>query len=367
MKLKDLHSQLKTASLLAASAGAAEDASRCFAKDGFALATGQARVEPPDAMGEPPSMVGPADAVGANPIVFSIERFRTFDASAITAETVEPIDGSYRQFGARCLVLRNCLSPDECAYLTQQMEGNLEQVQYRKDYRNNERCIFDSSELADLLWQRVEPFASELAVTVGEDFTKQHLVCDEPSGECPDELRLGYGLEGTWQPFGLNDCLRFCKYNAGGFFRKHCDAMFERSEDVRSLFTCMFYLNGDFEGGATNFLDPEETLTSAELERAKDSEVVASVPPETGLCLLFFQRGLLHEGADLHSGLKYILRTEVMFRRDPSSKPIRTERQLEAFKLSKQAQAAEERGDCDLACQLYRRAFKMDPHLERLL
>merc|ERR1712051_938897 len=101
----------------------------------------------------------------------------------------------------------------------------------------------------------------------------------------------------------------------------------------------MFYLNGQLDGGATRFLKQSgETaqLSNAALERAKE-DVLASVPPEAGLCLLFYQNGLLHEGEDLYSGSKYILRTDVMFRRDPSTKPERTPREAEALELARRA------------------------------
>jgi len=247
------------------------------------------------------------------------------------------------------------------------MEDDVRPVRYRHDYRRNDRCVYRSHEFAELLWRRIQPTAEALAVRVDPDLVHQHLAVETPLGECPEELRLGYGMEGIWRPVGLNETLRFCRYEAGGFFRRHCDGMFRRSEDEQSLFTCMFYLNGDLDGGATRFLKPGDgTLGSAPLEAARQEELLASVPPETGLCLLFYQKGLLHEGEDLHAGSKYILRTDVMFRRDPSTKPERSASEVEALDCAQRATAAEERGECDLACQLYRRAFKLNPRLERM-
>jgi hypothetical protein len=335
---------------------------RCYAEQGFSLALR----EPPDAKSEP--SVQQSHSGGAR-IEFSIDRFRQFDMATVSVESVEPVDQRYRRFGGRCLLLRNVLTADECTFLMKEMEGTLEPVRYREDYRKNDRCIFDSHELSELLYNRIKPFAQGLAVEVERDFSEQHVVGEEP-GECPEELRLGLGMEGIWHPSGLNNCLRFCKYSAGGFFRKHCDAMFQRSEDEQSLFTCMFYLNGDLDGGATRFLHFDCPLDGDALERAKDKDVLASVPPEAGLCILFYQKGLLHEGEDLHSGVKYILRTDMMFRRDPTTKIERTAQEAEAWELLKQAKAAEERGGKDnfeLAIQLYRRAFKLDSRLERLV
>lgn len=97
---------------------------------------------------------------------------------------------------------------------------------------------------------------------------------------------------------------------------------------------------------------------------AVEEDVLASVVPEPGLCMLFFQPGLLHEGEDLHSGLKFILRTDVMFSRDPATKPVLSPDQSRALELLAQAERAEEGREHDLACSLYRRAYKLDPRLE---
>lgn len=247
----------------------------------------------------------------------------------------------------------------------------MEKVAYRDDYRRNDRRVFDSCEFADILWSRVRSVAEGLAIRVDVSRPEEQQLLEEEGKnleglDCPEELRLDYGYGGVWRPTGLNECLRFCRYNSGGFFRAHCDATFRRSEDEMSLFTCMFYLDGDFEGGATRFLKINATLTEKTyLQLAADDQVLASIAPEPGLCLLFFQPGLLHEGEDLLKGSKHILRTDVMFRRDAGSGPQRTPQEQEAWDLACEATAEEAAGHCDRACQLYRRAFKLDPKLER--
>jgi len=259
--------------------------------------------------------------------------------------------------------------------------GDLERVQYRHDYRCNDRCIFDSRDLADVLWARVRPFAEGLVIGADtDDASKQRLLSAEDTGSsqeasrgaeeaparCPEELQIGYGRGGVWKPVGLNECLRFCRYSPGGFFRAHCDASFKRSEEEMSLFTCMFYLDGGLEGGATRFLKIDSTLNQeTALLPAAEDQVLATVQPEPGLCLLFFQPGLLHEGEDLRQGIKHILRTDVMFRREPGTGPQRTPDEEKALQLAREAEVAEANGECDRACQLYRRAFKLDPKLER--
>lgn len=339
----------------------------------FSLASGEGevRTESPDAVGEEVLTVKSHTGV---PITFSLEHLRGFNPSSIAAAPVEPVDSQFRMYGGRCLVLRNVLTLQECSCLIREMSRDMEPVTFRRDYRRNDRSIFDSPELADVLWQRVRPFASGLIINVDQDPARQRLLLDGVGGcpasadeECPEELRVGYGREGIWRPCGLNECIRFCRYGPGDFFRKHCDAPFCRSEDEQSLFTCMFYLDGGLQGGATRFLRIGGTAPgSDQFARAEDSDVLASVAPEPGMCILFFQPGLMHEGEDLKSGVKHILRTDVMFRRDADSKPVYSPRVAEARRLGRQAQDAEARGECDLACGLYRRAFKLDPRLERM-
>lgn len=302
---------------------------------------------------------------GGKPVTFGLGPLREFDPGTVEVEPLEPVDSRFGRFGGRCLVLRHVLSPEECGYLIQEMSGDMVEVSYgRTDYRRNDRCIVESTELAEVLWRRVRPAVERLVVCVDpSDAARQRLLAEEEGGDCPAELRVGYGSEGVWRPAGLNECLRFCRYNPGGFFRAHCDGVFRRSEDEMSLFTCMFYLDGAMEGGATRFLhlDGEQRLGPA-----PDDEVLASVAPEPGLCLLFFQPGLLHEGEDLRAGVKHILRTDVMYCRDPATKPLLSPQQAEALDLVQQAEVAERAKECDKAMRLYRRAFKLDPRLERM-
>jgi hypothetical protein len=68
-----------------------------------------------------------------------------------------------------------------------------------------------------------------------------------------------------------------------------------------SLFTIILYLNDGYEGGETDFLD-ENNIKFRVSHRGK-----------TGSVLVFEQEELLHEGCELKSGEKYVVRTDVMF------------------------------------------------------
>jgi hypothetical protein len=77
-----------------------------------------------------------------------------------------------------------------------------------------------------------------------------------------------------------------------------------------SKFTFLIYLNEEpaFHGGGTTFYAPSATETGV-LERR-------AVTPRTGNALIFphgATSAALHEGSEVISGLKYVIRTEILF------------------------------------------------------
>ncbi|CAJ1956087.1 unnamed protein product [Cylindrotheca closterium] len=84
----------------------------------------------------------------------------------------------------------------------------------------------------------------------------------------------------------------------------------DASGETRSFLTFLIYLNDGFEGGATRFYRPSNGSTG---------EMVAQgVEPKKG-CVLVFPQGntasLLHEGSAVTKGTKYVVRTDVLYRR----------------------------------------------------
>lgn len=78
-------------------------------------------------------------------------------------------------------------------------------------------------------------------------------------------------------------------------FAAHYDGPFRRSDREASELTLLVYLNDDFTGGATAFLQHGVVIR-----------------PVRGMALLF-QHHLLHEGCAIEAGYKYVLRTDVMY------------------------------------------------------
>lgn len=128
--------------------------------------------------------------------------------------------------------------------------------------RNNHRVMYTDFDLAESLWRQAQPFAPNF---------------------------IGHS-----DPVGLNELFRFYRYEPGQQFRKHRDQSFIRNSKEASYYTFMIYLNDDFKGGATKF----------------DNVVVN---PKKGSALIFYHY-LEHEGSEVIEGVKYVLRTDVMYR-----------------------------------------------------
>ncbi|MFN3200385.1 MAG: 2OG-Fe(II) oxygenase [Bradymonadia bacterium] len=143
------------------------------------------------------------------------------------------------------------------------------------ELRNNDRVIFDDPELAAQLWPLLPQWSDPL----------------EP-------------LEVGWRPVGLNERFRLYRYTRGQKFDWHADGAFRRNRLERSRQTVLIYLNEGCEGGAT------EIRTGPRYQRRE----VVSVEPRCGRVLRFAHQ-LIHRGAPVREGIKYVLRTDVMYRR----------------------------------------------------
>lgn len=168
-------------------------------------------------------------------------------------------------------IIRNFLDADECVeFITaSEAEGYSEAPittsfgpRMMKDVRNNTRLLRNDPVLAAALYEKAKPFL-------------------------PQQI-------GSYTICGMNELFRFYRYHPGEQFKRHRDGAFIRNDKELSYYTFMIYLNAGFEGGATTFSG-------------------ITVTPETGTALIF-RHTQLHEGTTVESGVKYVLRTDVMYR-----------------------------------------------------
>ena len=182
-----------------------------------------------------------------------------------------------------CFEIPGFLSSAECRALVEQTERRGYQPApvttsrgfvMMPELRNNTRVIVDDVALAERLWARL-------------------------TARAPIAPAAGSG----WHPVGLNERFRFYRYDRAEAFRWHRDGAFVRHDDERSFLTFMVYLNDGFAGGAT------------ELDLTGDGDG-PHVVPRAGAALVF-AHALRHQGAEVVAGRKYVLRSDVMFRRGP--------------------------------------------------
>ncbi|KAK7471519.1 hypothetical protein BaRGS_00035858 [Batillaria attramentaria] len=253
-------------------------------------------------------------------------------------------------FGDEGFLLHNVLSSTECQHFISEGEkAGFEKIHgARNNYRSNLRITFDSALLSDLLWKRIRPWLSDIIID-GEP-TSLHV------------HGVKFLMQGHWQPLGLNSVWRLCRYTPGGHFAPHFDGHFVRSSQERSLQTFMLYINGDFEGGSTNFIDEHQTLYQDEEGKycAEEKNILCRLQPEPGLAIIF-NHHRLHEGQKLKTGVKYILRTDIMFRN--ITQASRSDSEEKALQLVQEAERKEASGECMEAAELYRKAFKLSPEL----
>jgi len=206
-------------------------------------------------------------------------------------------------YGSNLLQLERLLSAGECERLNAAAEDvGYGRTSYPQAYRGNLRLITTDVGLARRLWERVKPHVpAELVSTSPHD-----------------------GAQHRWVAVGLNECFRLAKYKPGHRFGAHADAWFERSDEEVSMFTLNVYTNDvpPTAGGATRFYQAGARLrhtNDAEAREAQAREHLdLSVRPEGGLAVAFRQppgHQLLHDGEELRGGVKYLLRSDVMYRR----------------------------------------------------
>lgn len=170
-------------------------------------------------------------------------------------------------------VVEGFFTPEECKGFIgfSEKEGYNEALVHTRDkgaimdknYRDNDRVIWDNPQIATQLF----------------DLVKEHLPVID-----------------SYHPVGLNERFRYYRYKDGQRFKPHVDGAYRRSADEVSLLTMLIYLNEGFEGGSTMLIGLNE-----------------EIKPKEGMLLLFDHK-ILHSGQPVTEGVKYVLRTDVMYK-----------------------------------------------------
>ena len=218
----------------------------------------------------------------------------------------------------------------------------------KRRMRNADTLEFVGHDLCRQLWPRLAPFVTPRSVISAE------------------QSRCERDLEGEWAAAGLNEHLLINKYAAGGHFAPHADGSTIDTFNRRSLYTVLLYLNDCAAGGATQILYGEQSdATCANAQGAavaRDEAVAYAVRPVAGRVVVYWHQ-TLHAGETVGAGaLKYSVRSDVMFERDP---PVCTApNDLKAFELYQQARELEAAGEPMEALPLLMRASKLSPGIK---
>lgn len=221
----------------------------------------------------------------------------TMDTETVERRELHNVPGGFQ--------LAGLLSDEECDRFIQATE----QLGYSEDasvslprtVRRNENLVWIVDEIThNIIWQRCKPLMY-------------------------DDKNI---LDGK-KPLGLNRRFRFYKYAQGDFFKPHTDGAWPGSavidkrlvtnafNDRYSLMTFLIFLSDNFRGGETSFYVDKEDPHKPAL-RPDDAATVDVKTPRGGV--LCFPHGThplhcLHSSMAIDAGIKYIIRTDVLFQR----------------------------------------------------
>ncbi|AFY94056.1 prolyl hydroxylase family protein [Chamaesiphon minutus] len=172
-------------------------------------------------------------------------------------------------------------SPGECQSLIDRAEAiGFEAATVRTtdgpmmmtNIRNNDRVMMEDPALASQMWQRI-----------------QHLLPTIDSS----------------LPCSVDPQLRFYRYHPGQQFRRHKDGAVTNSLGQTSKLSYLIYLNDACEGGDTAFRE----YYAVDGISHKQEFIVT---PTVGMALLF-RHERRHEGTPVTAGVKYVLRSDVLY------------------------------------------------------
>lgn len=203
---------------------------------------------------------------------------------------LQTLPGGLEGPGAACgIVLEGLLTRDECKNIIEYTEnvgyGLMGTANTGRAYRGNTRCmcIDEDGSLTKAIWKRV----------------KSHV---------PERITFD---DKTWVAFGLNDHYRFARYAKGQGFARHVDKQTVIERTHQTLLTVNIYLNdlNEEERGRTRFYG----------KRGGFGKPVCAAGGVSGSAAIFPQTydeniSPWHDGDKLRGGLKYLMRTDVMYK-----------------------------------------------------
>lgn len=221
------------------------------------------------------------------------------------------------------LVIDNLFTREDCAHLlscvptTEPWPGApVEEIITDKSYRNSGKITREDPDLCSWVLAKVSPYLQEIN-TIDASMHKRL----RRARVRHPQLQVDLGLGSTATISRLRG-LQFLRYGPGHFFKRHGDGTHISDDEKEiSYYTMQIYLNGDSttpRGGATRFW-PNPRLRKGS---QAGGDAYVDVEPRMGRILVFEQGDLIHSGEEVTAGIKYNIRTDILYSEDAPASSV---------------------------------------------
>lgn len=250
------------------------------------------------------------------------------------------------------IITTKILKKSECKNIIKNIKkfGLNELNTYPKEQRQSERlCIIDDN-LSELIYKRIKGLLEVKFTNI---------------------IPFGINISGEWTLLGINNCFRAVSYKSPSIgFKYHYDSPYCKSSEERSILSLVIYLNQNFEGGTTNFYNKNDLVNISDLTTDEEIKLNGGIntynkiiiKPFIGKCVIF-EHNTLHMAEPLTKGTKYVLRTDVIYKRKAGivSYPTIFEENKyhRTINYFRHAQHLELNGDNKKSSELYERSLSV--------
>jgi leukotriene-A4 hydrolase len=226
-------------------------------------------------------------------------------------------------------------------------------------FRNADTIELVSKDLSKFLWNRISEFIENWEINIDS--------ADDPLWERQ--------LPGRWVADAVNHDFLLAKYPSGGHFAPHTDGRVVHDFNRRSFYSIILFLNdipAEMGGGtrfycenALNHLKEQSDSNGNTYWTCDSSFITDEIEAKAGRMLIFDQR-CVHEGIRTKvPHCKYIVRSDIIFKRTPPLCDTDTDKT--AFALYCEGENQAEKGNIPSSIQLFRKAIKLSPNLAEYL
>lgn len=230
----------------------------------------------------------------------------------IQVNIIDGVDG--------CFQLFNVLSDNECDQLiniTDNLLGYTQDAPVSLPYsiRHMSNCNWIVNDnICETIFNRCQPFLPQF---ITRSFKDKDII-NKLNDNSVTLDSLGISKKDSYSLTGLNNRFRFYRYSEGDYFKPHTDGSWPHSKIINGQFiddaygdgresamTFLVLLSDDYIGGETVFYNRFD----------KNAQVQVRTPKGGVLCFFHGMHDLqmLHEGKLIEQGLKYMIRTELIF------------------------------------------------------